>query len=150
MRFDNTDVPVISTVSLAEMSHQSVRWAETASTTIAAGVIGVAAGLALGMALVSSSNANPQMYVQPAVHANTHVQPVAAVRQANRDFAPRAQAFPAEATEAAEAMPVPEFHATAQAQVFIPINPDQGGGGVEVRNFSQLSRNFFTIGLDPP
>jgi|UniRef100_A0A7S4G362 hypothetical protein len=98
------------------MSYQPLAQERAVSmTTIAAGVVGVAASFALGMALGSFMTTQSQLYVQPAVQASTHIQPTAAMHQMNPGFVPRAQAFPAAAADAQE-MPVYESQAVAQAQ----------------------------------
>ena len=112
----------IRRVFLAAMSYQPLAQERAVSmTTIAAGVVGVAASFALGMALGSFMTTQSQLYVQPAVQASTHIQPTAAMHQMNPGFVPRAQAFPAAAADAQE-MPVYESQAVAQAQVSTAVH----------------------------
>jgi len=85
--------------------------APVSKSMIAAGVVGVAACVALGMTLGSSVGSS-QMYVQPAVQAATRVQPMAAVHNQMGQAVRPAQAFAAEA----EPMPVYEYQAPAMAQ----------------------------------
>eukprot|EP00667_Euglena_gracilis_P007955 EG_transcript_8042 len=75
---------------------------------VVVGTMGVAACVAVGMAVGSSMSASTQMHVQPAVRATTRVQPTLAMRGQVSHLAANSQVY-------AEAPAAYEFQAPAQA-----------------------------------